>query len=698
MDLFFIVLTILVAPFVACPLKMFDGYILPQVGAGAIGIGIASLFWVYNGSFTISFATIAALIYFFYLMTSCSWSTVQHNSLRDVPLIFLSVFGFLICSSLFVVKSNIVGVSLAVFCISMITSLYAIGQRFLFDPLFPERLRSRAADYKDCKIEDVHKSFKNKDFVDSRAISTLGNTNFASGFFISTLPFLVYLSGEISLWFLLSFVVVITAVFCTDSRAGKLSLVIFLLSFVVIISGRGYLFDLLFYLFADMDLIPFTLIIIYILIVGINYFLNYRKKNPLKFLSNKEDKFNTKLDLENDDQSFWLATLRYRLKYWKIALNLIKKRPLQGYGLRTYRKEVYFEQADINVKEKGKFLRPGFYQTPQPRECHNDFLENFVEGGVIGGLIFLSIIFYIFYNASIVKDITMSQKDFFILAGIISSLFGMFVEIFFFFPLRLSSSALMFWIALALLQSFTKVDIVFIAVSPVIILFLFIMLAAMLWEGSIKPNLGNYYFTKYTFTSIIKKKEMFLRKAIRFCPRESIFRTHLLIGYLELFPQESDFNAEMLRAHFDGMMPAWVASYNSGVVKMRRRQFEDAFKMFEESVYFLPYFDDARNRLAQIFPLTPFKRRQILMKQMTEVGIQAVRFGQKEVRDLQKDIQSTQDRFCAIVLNEKLKMNIPIDWIFDPETCNYYSPTEIPSGYSIVEIGPTRMPICVKKQ
>uniref|UniRef100_A0A6M3IDW5 Putative O-antigen ligase n=1 Tax=viral metagenome TaxID=1070528 RepID=A0A6M3IDW5_9ZZZZ len=695
MDLFFIVLTILIAPIVACPLKFFDGYILPQIGVAAIGISIASLFWIYNGSFTISFATIAAFIYFMYLMTSCSWSTVQHNSLRDVPLIFLSVFSYLICSTLFQDKNNIVSVSLAVFSVSMFTSLYAIGQKFLFDPLFPERLRSRKDDYGNSKVEDIHPTFRNKNFIDSRAISTLGNTNFASGFFISTTPFICYLSGEISPYFLLSLIVIIGAIFCTTSKAGKLSLLVFLLSFVIIISGRGYLFDLLFYI-AEFPILS-NIIIFFTLVTGITYFIILRKENPLKFLSNENDNFNTMLDVENDNQQYWLSTLRYRQKYWKIAFNLIKKRLLQGYGLRTYRKEVYFEQAKINQKDGGKFLRPGYYQTPQPRECHNDFIENFVEGGLVGGILFLSIIFFIICNATIVKDVTLSTKDFFILAGVISALFGMFVEVFFFFPLRLGSSALMFWISLALLQSFTKLEYINININLGIILFLVVMLMAMLWEGVIKPNLGNYFFTKYNFTGIITKKEKYLRKAINYCPRESIFRTHLLIGYLDVFPQEADFHAEILRNHFDGMTPAWSSAFNCGAAKLRRRHFEDAFKFFEESLYFLPSFEDARNRLIQIFPLTPFKRRQITMKQMTEVGIQAVRQGQAEVNALQREISNSQTKFCAVVLNEKLKLNIPIEWAFNPENCQFLSPGEIPADFNVVEIGPTALPLCVKK-
>ena len=696
MDLFFIILTILIAPIIACPLKLFDGYILPQVGAGAIGIAVASLFWFYSGSIVISYATIAALIYFIYLMTSGAWSTVPHNSLRDVPLIFLSIFSFLICSSLFQDKNNLVAVSLAVFCVSMFTSLYAIGQRFCFDPLFPERLRSRADDYKDVKLEDIHPSWRNKNYVDTRAISTLGNTNFASGFFVSTFPFLTYLSGELSLWFLLSFVVVIFAILCTKSKAGILSIFVFLLSFIIIISGRGYIFDLLFWI-VNFPIVLKNIIYFYILLFTFVYGYILWKKNPLKFLSNEADNFNTMLDAENDSQTYWLSTWRYRLKYWKIALNLIAKKPLQGYGLRTYRKEVYFEQALINQKEKGNFLRPGYYQTPQPRECHNDFIENFVEGGIVGGLLFLSIIFYIFYNATVVKDIT-NVKGFFILAGVIASMFGMFVEIFFFFPLRLGSSALMFWIALALLQSFTGIEIVGIKLNIILILFLAVMLAAMIWEGSIKPNLGNWYFTKYNFTSNLNKKEYYLRKAVKACPKESIFRTHLLVGYMEVFPQEADYHAEILRNNFDGMIPAWAMSYNCGAVKIKRKEFENAFKFFEDSLFYLPYFEDAKIRIGQIFPLTSFRKGAITLKQMTDIGIQAVRAGQAEVNSLQREIQNSHNKFCAIVLNEKLKLNIPIDWAFNPDTGQFLAPNEIPPDYSVVGVGPTQMPLCVKKQ
>ena len=149
------------------------------------------------------------LIYFIYLMISNSWSTVPHNSLRDVPLVFGSIFSFLVALVLFTDRVNMVAVSLSVFVVAMMTVLYGIGQRFLFDPLFPQRLRSRKTEYEGKDLSLVPTFFQNKEFQDSRAISSLGNTNFACGFFITTIPFILFLSSEVSSLFYLSLLAVI---------------------------------------------------------------------------------------------------------------------------------------------------------------------------------------------------------------------------------------------------------------------------------------------------------------------------------------------------------------------------------------------------------------------------------------------------------------------------------------------------------
>jgi hypothetical protein len=54
--------------------------------------------------------------------------------------------------------------------------------------------------------------------------------------------------------------------------------------------------------------------------------------------------------------------------------------------LRSYRKLVYYAQAAINDRDPN-FLNDERYITPQPRECHNDWLEDLVELGIAGATI-----------------------------------------------------------------------------------------------------------------------------------------------------------------------------------------------------------------------------------------------------------------------------------------------------------------------
>ena len=697
MDLLFLCLTLIISPLVFCPLKSLDGYILPQIGIAAIGISLTTIFFISNGFFPINLTSVLALLYFLYLMMSCSWSTVPHNSLRDVPLIFVSIFGFIIASYLFKNFSNIVGVSLSVFFVSMITSIYAIGQKFRIDFLFPERVKSRTEDFKGKTKEQIPTFFYNKNFIDSRSISSLGNTNFAAGYFLSALPFLIFLTVEISIWFLLSIMILVSAIICTQCRAAILAIVISILSFLFLISFRGLVFDSCFVLFANLPMHLFLALLSFVLFIGLHFLLKVRRINPLKILSNKQCRINTHLDIEHTHQDHPIAHLRYRLRYWRAAWELIKKKPLQGYGLRTYRKEVYYAQGVLHAKD-GQFLGKN-YQTPQPRECHNDFIENFVEGGITGGLLFLVILFIIFFHGFEFLCNVNSIKDFVLISGVLSGIIGVLVNVFFFFPLRLSSSVLAIWIGLAMIEGITgSIELISFQSNFILVLFVLLALSAMIWEGSIKPNLGNYYFRCYSFSSVAINKERYLQKALTYCPKDTIFRTHAMIGYIDAFPNEADQHAESMRQHFDGMTPAWVMALNSGIAKVANKQYEDAVRFFKDSLFFYPLFDAAKAELQKIWHLAPFPRRRIMSKQVTAEGINAIAFYQSEIKNLKSVIQTTEANLVNIILSEKLKMNIPLDWVFDLENKMFLSPKEITPNMQIVQVGAAKIPIAIKKQ
>ena len=78
-------LTVLITPLVACPLKFADGYILPQIAVGAIGISLSLVLFLFNNTINFSYSSIFALLFFVYFMINNSWSTVSHNTVKDVP-------------------------------------------------------------------------------------------------------------------------------------------------------------------------------------------------------------------------------------------------------------------------------------------------------------------------------------------------------------------------------------------------------------------------------------------------------------------------------------------------------------------------------------------------------------------------------------------------------------------------------------
>lgn len=676
-----ILLTLLFVPVFFCPLKFIDGFILPPMALGATGVGIATIFFMNQGIFPVNLSAVLVFLYFVYLMISTGWSTVPHNSLRETPLIFQSVFVFLISSVLFHNSYlNMTAVSLAVFSVAMFTCLYGIGQRFRFDPLFPERIQPRT-EFMEMDEKDFSEAFHNKNRVDSRAISSLGNTNFASGFFITTIPFIMYLSFEVSNWFLLGLLVLVAGIIATKSRAGKLSLMVSFIFFLLIVSQEGLIFDSFFYLFADLRIEIILILLSIVFFGGTHILLRARKEKWLSSLS-EDNRLNNFLDISGTHQDHFVAHLRYRFRYWHSAWHLFKKKPLQGFGLRTFRKEVYQAQAELNYKDP-EFL--GYdYQTPQPRECHNDFIENFIEGGLVGGFLFLFIVGVIFYNSFTV------DSNFLLIAGVSAGVVGILTNAVFFFGLRLASSALMFWTSLALLEGLSgTITTVLFTPNPIITIFVAGAVAAMLWEGSIKPNLGNYYFSKYGYCTIGKKKEDLLLKAIKCCPKESVFRTHALIGYIRGFPQIASWHASKLVEHFDGMVPAWTMWFNAGIAAKANKRWEEAVMYFEESLKSLPTFDAAKNEFQKTFPLAALPKRRIEVKRISDEGALAIKHCHEHVVKTQ---EAAKQSMAEIILSEKVKKNIPFEWPFDMANMIFIMPEQV-GDRELGEIGSTKVPI-----
>lgn len=692
--LLLLAITVIGTPLVACPLKLMDGFVLPQIGSAAIGISITLICFLQIGVLNLSLVSVLAIVYFVYMMINNSWSTSSHNTVVDVPLIFAYLVGFIIAVSL--MSGNMVaigGIALAVWWIAMFTSIYAIGQTFGIDIIFPDRIKP-VESLKDKPDNEVHQGFRNKQRIDTRAISTLGNTNFACWFFITTLPFVLFVCVEINAWFWLSLPLVLWAIIATRSKCGVLAIVSALSVFFFIACMFTWQVDFLNYLFADMPVLELVIIEFGVFLVLLTFYLYARKSKIVKFLSDQDEMFNICLDLEHFHNEHVLSTLRFRFRYWKAGIALIRKRWLQGWGLRTFRKEVYKTQGELNQKDGGKFLGPA-YQTPQPRECHNDWLENFVEGGIVGGLLSIVISSLVFYHGWIY----MIQQESLLVAVLLAGTTASVIVGIFGFPYRLGGSALLFWLSLAMIEGIagTTATIIY---TPNMFVTIFILgsLLAMLYEGVLKPNLGNWYFTKYNFIKGVMRKERYLQKAIEIRPRDSVYRTHAVIGYLQGFPEESDRHADILRCHFDGMSPAWVVALNCSIVKSTRGMWSDSERLLQEALWYNPRFEEARQEYAKVYPHAPLPKRRTQMKIMTDGSKNLYKAIQAEIEAHKAEIATREMAIGNVILTDKVKMSIPEDWIFDIETMTFLTKQELQEHQEVVEMGPTKIPIAVRKQ
>jgi len=310
------------------------------------------------------------------------------------------------------------------------------------------------------------------------------------------------------------------------------------------------------------------------------------------------------------------------------------------------------------------------YQTPQPREVHNDYLENFVEGGTIGGFLFLFIIGSVFYGVSNTMFSNITNREFLLLSSVVASIVAVMVHAFFFFPFRLASSAMMFWISLALLCSLSVVTpMVSIPSTWIIPTFIALSVAAILWEGSIKQNIANYYFLKQSFARNGNNKEKYLTKAVELCPKNSMFRTHMMLGYTHSFPDIAEKQGNFTYNFYDGIITEWGMYTNLGVIKSIRGKYDEAVECFSNAINSNPRFEPALAGIRSVWAKAPLPRRRLTLKQMTQEGLLALKLSQTEISKQQAIMEN-------IVLKEKLKLNIPIEWPFDTEKGIFLTPEE----------------------
>jgi O-antigen ligase len=132
-----------------------------------------------------------------------------------------------------------------------------------------------------------------------------------------------------------------------------------------------------------------------------------------------------------------------RAHFWSVTLDVIKAYPLVGSGLGSF--SVIYTKYDS---------RNGFYRLEQ---AHNDYLQTLADGGIIGGLLGLAFLIFLFGRGFAVRE-TDDKFRRGVATGALAGCFAVLIHSFFDFTLHTTSNALLFLILAALATQDSRVD------------------------------------------------------------------------------------------------------------------------------------------------------------------------------------------------------------------------------------------------
>ena len=268
--------------------------------------------------------------------------------------------------------------------------------------------------------------FRVTDFA-GRISSTLGNANFLGGYLILLVPVSLAMFFIVEKWYFkllyaVNTILLLAALFFTQTLNAWIGLALGLTLFFV-----------LFMIFIKKYRIVMLVSAAAIVLAGSALTLAFKPEEAL-------GKLNKLGQLETfAERGRWLM--------WKSALEMIKDRPLAGFGAGTYR--LKFTEYEAKLLQT-----PEFYKYPHiiTKDAHNDYLQIGAELG-IPGLLFLLLLVGTAITGAL-KTLPREKLEIQIITiGLLAALVSFLVHMFFNFPLKLSPTAALFFVYLGLLSS-----------------------------------------------------------------------------------------------------------------------------------------------------------------------------------------------------------------------------------------------------
>ncbi len=211
------------------------------------------------------------------------------------------------------------------------------------------------------------------------------------------------------------------------------------------------------------------------------------------------------------------ASANARLLIWRISLNMIKDHPITGIGLGNFAVQYMNYQAEF-------FKNPANIEhwanvAGNVNHAHNEFLQIFVETGILGLLLFLAILFFTYQDTfRLIRANRLNEEDRLIIIGSISAISSILVLSFFGFFLYFPYLTIFFIAYLAIigsiLKKYQKGIIEFHLTRSVHLTFLFIITALFL---QIAPKMYKEYKARKVWQqalilALYKQPELAIKK------------------------------------------------------------------------------------------------------------------------------------------------------------------------------------------
>lgn len=346
---------------------------------------------------------IAFFIFYAWSMLSILWSEdIKNSTIELTQLTYYFIFAFV--ASQIIDKKHIHTILLAVYISASIAAFIGILQAFNINPL-------------NLKMSTI-------------VASTFNNKNHACNYFdliipltlvsmLTTKSYSKYISS-------IAFTLILTFILVAKTKGSLLGYIVSILFFVVLLFKNQYLRE---------NILQKKKIIQYIFLGLIVPTLFYSIINT-KIIDN-----NTLASSSSWNTGLTQGSINIRFSWYKNALSMLENNPLLGVGYGAFRKGFVPHASNPNIVKS-------LMEDHSVKQLHSDPFQTVLELGLVGGLFIIIIYSYIVFKSFTLlstPDINNKGSPNYLLLGLLLALISSITHSFVDFPMRLPSSAVLFW-------------------------------------------------------------------------------------------------------------------------------------------------------------------------------------------------------------------------------------------------------------